>query len=101
MIKAIATTPNATIAPNDLRQARLEKACSQFESIFITYMLKSMRTAVTEDGILKNSNESEIIQSMFDENLDQAMAKGKGMGLGKMLFESLKDCSTKTLPLHV
>jgi flagellar protein FlgJ len=91
MIKAIATTPNATIAPNDLRQARLEKACSDFESIFITYMLKSMRTAVTEDSLLGNSNESEIIQSMFDENLALGMAKGKGMGLGKMLFESLKD----------
>jgi len=28
---------------------------------------------------------------MFDENLSLEMAKGKGMGLGKMLFEGLKD----------
>ena len=91
MIKAIATTPNATIAPNDIRQARLEKACSEFEAVFVNYMLKSMRTAVTEDGLLGNSNESKIIRSMFDENLALGMAKGKGMGLGKMLFESLKD----------
>ena len=91
MIKAIASNRNAIIAPNDIRQARLEKACSEFESIFITHMLKSMRTAVTEDGFLGNNNESKIIQSMFDENLALGMAKGKGMGLGKMLFESLKD----------
>jgi len=91
MIRAIASNQNATIAPNDIRQARLEKACSEFESIFITHMLKSMRTAVTEDGFLGNNNESKIIQSMFDENLALGMAKGKGMGLGKMLFESLKD----------
>ena len=91
MIQAITTTPNATIAPNDPRQARLERACSEFESVFINYMLKSMRTAVTEDGLLGNSNESKIIRSMFDENLALGMAKGKGMGLGKMLFESLKD----------
>jgi len=90
MIEAIATNQNTT-APNDIRQAKLEKACSEFESIFITYMLKSMRTAVTEDGLLGNNNESKIIQSMFDENLALGMAKGKGMGLGKMLFESLKD----------
>ena len=90
MIKAIATSPNATISANDLRQAKLERACSDFESIFITYMLKSMRSAVTEDGLLENSNESNIIRSMFDENLALEMAKGKGMGLGKMLFESLK-----------
>jgi flagellar protein FlgJ len=91
MIKAIATNQNTTIAPNDIRQAKLERACSEFESIFITHMLKSMRTAVTEDGFLGNNNESKIIQSMFDENLALGMAKGKGMGLGKMLFESLKD----------
>ena len=91
MIKAIATTHNARIAPNDLRQAKLERACAEFESIFITYMLKSMRTAVTEDGLLGNNNESKIIRSMFDENLALGMAKGKGMGLGKMLFESIKD----------
>jgi flagellar protein FlgJ len=91
MIEATATTQNNTIAPNDIRQAKLEKACSDFESIFITYMLKSMRTAVTEDGFLENSNESKIIRSMFDENLALGMSKGKGMGLGKMLFENLKD----------
>ena len=91
MIKAIATTPNATIGTHDLRQEKLKKTCSEFESIFITYMLKSMRSAVTEDGLLGNSNESKIIRSMFDENLALGMAKGQGMGLGKMLFESLKD----------
>ena len=91
MIKAIDTTQNTTIAPNDIRQARLEKACSEFEAVFVNYMLKSMRTAVTEDGLLGNSNESKIIRSMFDENLALGMAKGKGMGLGKMLFENLKD----------
>ena len=91
MIKAIDTTQNTTIAPNDIRQARLEKACSEFEAVFVNYMLKSMRTAVTEDGLLGNSNESKIIRSMFDENLALGMAKGKGMGLGKMLFESLND----------
>lgn len=91
MIKAIASNQNAKITPNDIRQANLERACSEFESIFITYMLKSMRSAVTEDGLLGNSNESKIIRSMFDENLALGMAKGQGMGLGKMLFESLKD----------
>lgn len=91
MIKSVATAPNVTAASNDLSQAKLERACSEFESIFITYMLKSMRTAFSEDGLLGNNNESRIIRSMFDENLALGMAKGEGMGLGKMLFESLKD----------
>lgn len=91
MIKSVATAPNVTAASNELYQAKLERACSEFESIFITYMLKSMRTAFSEDGLLGNNNESRIIRSMFDENLALGMARGEGMGLGKMLFESLKD----------
>jgi flagellar protein FlgJ len=92
MMNAMATAPNATMAaPHDLRQEKLKRTCSEFESLFITHMLKSMRSAVTEDGLLGNSNESRIVRSMFDENLALAMAEGKGMGLGKMLFESLKD----------
>lgn len=90
MIKSVATAPNLTVAPKDPSQAKLESACSEFESIFITYMLKSMRTAFSEDGLLGNNNESKIIQSMYDENLALAMTKGEGMGLGKILFESLK-----------
>lgn len=89
MIKSVATAPNVTVTPNSRSQAKLERACSEFESIFITYMLKSMRTALSEDGLFGNNNESKIIQSMFDENLALGMAKGGGIGLGKMLFESL------------
>jgi flagellar protein FlgJ len=91
MIEANAAIHNSATESTDIRQARLRNVCSEFESVFITYMLKSMRTAATEDGLLGNSNESKIIRSMFDENLAIGMSKGKGMGLGKMLFESLKD----------
>jgi Rod binding domain-containing protein len=40
---------------------------------------------------LGNTNESQIIKAMFNENLAQEIARGGGMGLGNMLFESLKD----------
>lgn len=72
-------------------QVGLEKACADFESIFLTHMLKSMKTAFAEDNLLGNSNESQIIRSLFEENLALGLAKGGGMGLGKILFESLKD----------
>ena len=90
MVKAISQNVNTTTATIPQDQAKLEKACSEFEAIFINYMLKSMRTSFSEDGLLGNNNEGRIIRSMFDENLALGMAKGKGIGLGKMLFESLK-----------
>lgn len=94
MIKEMTINPDVTVSPEFSRghsQAGLEKACADFESIFITHMLKSMRTAFEEDNLLGDSNESQIIRSMFDENLAIGLAKGGGMGLGKVLFESLKD----------
>jgi flagellar protein FlgJ len=90
VIQTVATAPKITVAQNKVSQEKLKNACSEFESIFINYMLKSMRTAFSEDGILENNNEGQIIQSMFDENLSVAMSKGGGMGLGQMLFKSFK-----------
>jgi flagellar protein FlgJ len=90
VIRTVTTAPKVTDKQNHGSQAKLKNACSDFEAIFINNMLKSMRTAVSEDGIFENSNEHQIIQSMFDENLAISMAKGGGMGLGKMLFKSFK-----------
>ena len=90
MVQTVTTVPTVTDKKNSVYQEKLKNACSDFESIFINYMLKSMRTAISEDGIFENNNESRIIRSMFDENLAATMAKGGGMGLGKMLFNSFK-----------
>ena len=91
MIKPVATGPEGTGLHKDGYQAKLEKTCAEFESIFITYMLKSMSTTIDDDPLLGNDNESKIIKSMFDENFAQEIARGGGMGLGNMLFESLRD----------
>ncbi len=90
MVKPVAAGPVLTGLQKDGSQAKLEKTCAEFESIFITYMLKSMRTTIDEDGLFGNNNESKIIKAMFDENLANEIARDGGMGLGKMLFKSLK-----------
>lgn len=90
MIKTIPATPAVTGRSEHGNSTKMEKACAEFESIFINHMLKSMRDTVSEDGLLGDSNESKIIRSMFDENLSRGIAKSGGFGLGKMLFESLK-----------
>ena len=91
MIKAVAAGPEGTGLNKDGYSAKLKKTCAEFESIFITHMLKSMTTTLDDNPLLGNTNESQIIKSMFDENLAQEIARGGGMGLGNMLFESLKD----------
>ncbi len=90
MVHMVTTAATVTDQQSNGSQLKLKKACSDFESIFINYMLKSARTAFSDDGILENNNEGRIVQSMFDENFAAAMTKGGGMGLGKMLFKSFK-----------
>ena len=92
MLKGIASDPTITAGLNkDLDVCRLEKTCAEFESIFISMMLKSMRATITEQGLLGNNNESKMIDSMFDESLAEQIAMGGGMGLGEVLYERLKD----------
>lgn len=91
MVKPMVAGFELTGSHRDVSQAKLKKTCAEFESIFITYMLKSMSTTMDDDPLLGNDNESKIIKSMFNENLSQEISRGGGMGLGSMLFESLKD----------
>jgi flagellar protein FlgJ len=78
-------------ADKEAQNNRLKRTCAEFESIFITYMLKSMRKTVNEVGVFGKSNESEIFTSMFDEKLAQGIAKSGGIGLGELLFQRFKD----------
>ena len=90
MLKEISMTQPVVGANQDGASARLKSICAEFESIFMTYMLKSMRSAMFEEGIMGNSHETKIMNSMFDENLALEVANGGGIGLGDVLFERLK-----------
>ena len=91
MLKPVASDPAAAAPNKNVSEAKLQKACREFESIFINHMLKTMRSTVDEGGLIENSNASQIIKSMFDENLARGIAQGGGIGLAKIMFEYLKD----------
>jgi flagellar protein FlgJ len=93
MLEKIGTVQTYTGTNQDAGAARLKTICAEFESIYMTYMLKSMRTAMVEEGIMGNSHESKIIHAMFDENLALEVSRGGGIGLGKVLFERLAEAS--------
>ena len=74
---------------NPQDEARLEKACKDFEAIILNQILSAMRKAVPEGGLFEKSYGEKIYQSMMDEELSKNIAHGKGMGLGEMLFRQL------------
>jgi peptidoglycan hydrolase FlgJ len=66
---------------------QLQNVSRDFESIFLSYMLKQMRKTVPEDPLMGNSNAKEIFSDMYDEALSKELAKAGGIGLAAMMYK--------------
>ena len=75
------------------REAQLKKACADFESIFIYNIFKSMRKSLPQNGLFGNSQEQKVYKSMADQAMAENIARGKGMGLGELLYNQFKNGS--------
>jgi flagellar protein FlgJ len=91
MIKNVSTASLTEVTTQDIKKEKLEKACAEFESLFINQLLKSMRSSVTETGFLGNSEESKIVRSMFDQQLSERIAETRGIGLSQIILENFKN----------
>jgi len=65
---------------------RLRKACKDFESIFISYILKNMRKTTEESGLFGEGLGGDIYQEIFDEKLAETMANSNQLKLGDLLY---------------
>jgi flagellar protein FlgJ len=65
----------------------LKGAATQFESMFIGMMMKSMRDATPQDGMM-DSQESKTFTGMLDQQMSQKLAK-RGIGLADVLVRQL------------
>ncbi|MFC6669796.1 flagellar assembly peptidoglycan hydrolase FlgJ [Marinobacterium aestuariivivens] len=69
----------------------LAQVAKQFEQMFMSMMLKSMReanAAFSEDSPF-SSGDVQFYQGMLDQQLTMEMAQGKGMGLAEVLVRQL------------
>lgn len=69
--------------------AKLRKACQDFESVFIAYMLKTMRETVPKNDLFGDRSKEEIFQGMMDDEMSKEIAKSDSMGLSDMLYAQL------------
>lgn len=65
----------------------LKEAATQFEAMFINMMMKTMREATPQEGIMDNQ-QSKMFTTMLDQQLSQNLAK-RGMGLADVLTRQL------------
>lgn len=87
----LAIDPNAL---NTLKHAAaqntpesIKETAKQFEALFLSMMLKSMRDAAPQDALF-NSEQGKMFVSMLDQELSQKMAE-RGMGLADMLEKQM------------
>jgi peptidoglycan hydrolase FlgJ len=71
----------------------LRAAAQQFESLFVSMMLKSMQQANFKDPLF-GSDQGDLYQEMYDDQLAAEMSKGKGFGLADMLVQQLRRGAT-------
>ncbi|HKQ14695.1 MAG TPA: flagellar assembly peptidoglycan hydrolase FlgJ [Steroidobacteraceae bacterium] len=80
--------------------AALKEAARQFESLFTQMLLKSMREANKSFGedSLFGSDQGEMYQDMFDDQIAMQLSKGKGLGLADMLVRQLQSAPATSAP---
>jgi flagellar protein FlgJ len=91
IIKDAGPVPISGNNQGEASQEKLKKACADFESIFLSYMLKTMRASASEPDLVGKSHESKILYAMFDEKLSEEIAGSGGIGLANILLEKLKN----------
>jgi flagellar protein FlgJ len=67
----------------------LQAAAQQFETMFLQMVLKSMRDATPQDGLL-NSDQTRFYNGLLDQQMAQDMAtQGRGIGFAKLIERQL------------
>lgn len=97
MIRSSNAANNLAIDANNLSDLRvaakqnspeaLKATAKQFEALFVNMMMKSMRDATPQDGIM-DSDQSKMFTSMLDEQMSQKIAN-RGIGLADSLVRQM------------
>lgn len=68
--------------------AAIKEVAKQFESVFLTMVLKGMRQAKLADGVLDNK-QSEFYRDMYDQQMAVNLAGEPGIGLADLIAQQL------------
>ena len=80
----------------------VKAVAQQFEAMFTSMMLKTMRNAVPQSEI-GQSNETRMFQGMFDDQLSQSLASHRGLGIAALIERQMTRTdliAPKDLPTH-
>jgi flagellar protein FlgJ len=67
----------------------LREATQQFESLFVSQLLKSMRATVPESHLFGSESSQNVFREMLDQEFASRAADSGGIGIGEMLYRQL------------
>jgi flagellar protein FlgJ len=68
----------------DKPQEAVHEVAQQFESVFVTMMMKAMRDTLPKDGMFASS-QIDTYQTMMDQQLALELSNGDGIGLAAVI----------------
>ena len=82
----------------DIQKRRLRESCREFESVMVSYLLKTMRAS------LMRAEEPESAREMYEDMLTGEISKqvgqSSGFGIGDMLYSKLEPALEAQLKKH-
>jgi flagellar protein FlgJ len=94
-INAASTTTMSADQTSSKNDAKLHKACQDFESMMVSQMLSQMRQTVQKTDLFGSSEHEEIFQGMLDNQIANNVAQSGSMGIAKMLYEQISQQQAK------
>jgi len=82
------TTPQHTVL-DATAKVKLQKAAQDFEGLFVSYLLKTMRQSVPESDLFGKGFGGDLMQDLFDMELSQHIAHHGSFGIAEMLYRQL------------
>ena len=83
---------------NSKNTEELKKACSEFETLFISYLLKSMRGTIPKSGFIDGGKSEEFFTSLLDREIAKNASLNKGIGLSSLILRQLNKVKKKPGP---
>ena len=72
---------------------QIKKVSKNFEAIFMRMIFKEMRNSVQKTGLMGSSQALDFFETMRDEQLSESLANAGGLGIGKMVYQKLKEAT--------
>jgi len=74
---------------------KLQAACRDMESLFLSYLFKEMRATINKSGFISGGKAEEIFTSLLDVEISKKMSDAGGIGLSFILLKQLGGQSEK------